>query len=295
MSHHESAGPGARLDHAPASVPLAELLDLLELERPAPDRFLGGHTAMSAAIDHVFGGLVAAQALVAAGRTVASERAAHSLHAHFLRAGDHRVPVEYRVDRTRDGGSFSHREVTAHQRERVIATFSCSFTIPQRGPEHSSRPPVVPGPDSLRPDHETLAGRPWVHPSALAVDVMELRSVPGDPARMAVWMRAAGLIGDDPLVHAAVLTYATDLRILQPVLRPHGVSLLDDVEGGVHPATLDHTVWFHEDVRAEEWLLMTAASPWAAHGRGLVHAQVFDPAGRLVADAAQEALVRFRS
>lgn len=297
MSHQNLSGrdAGAGLDEVPTSVPIAELLGLLELERPAVDVFLGGHTALSAQIDHVFGGLVAAQALVAAGRTVAADRAVHSLHAHFLRAGDHRVPVEYRVDRTRDGGSFSHREVTAHQRDREIATFSCSFALPLEGPEHAVRPPVVPGPDALRPDHEVLADRPGVHPTARAVDVVELRTVPGDPAQLAVWMRATGPVGDDPLLHAAVLTYASDLRILQPVLRPHRASLLDDAGSRVHPATLDHTVWFHETPRTDTWLLMTAESPWAAHGRGLVRGAVFDDTGRLVAEVAQEALVRFRT
>lgn len=298
MPHHlpgDQPSHTSGLDELPTCVPLAELLGLLELEQTAPDVFLGGHTEMSAQIDHVFGGLVAAQALVAAARTVPAERAVHALHAHFLRAGDHRVPLEYHVDETRDGGAFSHREVTARQHGRVIATFSCSFALPLEGPEHAIRPPVVPAPDTLRPDHEVYAERPGAHPTARAVDVVELRTVPGEPSELALWMRAAGPVGEDPLLHAAVLTYASDMRVLQPALRPHRVSLLDDVSSRVHPATLDHTIWFHEQPRTDAWLLLTAESPWASHGRGLVRGAVFDESGRLVAEVAQEALIRFRS
>ena len=279
-----------------SGVPVEELLRLLDLEAAEQDHFRGDHTAVSAEIDHVFGGLVAAQALVAAGRTVAHDRPVHALHAQFLRAGDHRVPLEYRVERTRDGGSFSHRAVVAAQHGRTIATFSCSFALPLHGPAHTTSAPGTPGPDTLPPDHVALAARPEVHPTARAVDVVELRTVPGDrPESLRLWMRAAGSVGDDPLLNAAVLAYATDLRILQPALRPHSESLLDDASAGIHPATLDHTVWFHEPVRTEEWMLLTADSPWAAHGRTLARGSVFDAAGRLVAEMAQEALVRFRA
>lgn len=277
-------------------VPLEELIDLLDLDEAAHDVFLGGHTALSTRIDHVFGGLVAAQALVAAGRTVAPDRAVHALHAQFLRAGDHRAPVEYRVDRTRDGGSFSHRLVSARQHDRVIATFSASFARSLPGPEHAVVAPDVPRPETLRPDHEVLADRPEVHPNARVVDVVELRTVPDEsPEVLRQWLRAAGTVDADPLVHAAVLVYASDLRILQPALRPHRLSLLDDVHSGAQPATLDHTVWFHEPTRVDRWLLLVATSPWAGHGRGLVRAEVFDATGRLVAEVAQEALIRVRS
>lgn len=283
------------LDDVPTDASLAELLVLLDLEEVSPGIFLGGHAAMSARTDHVFGGLVASQALVAAGRTVPAGRAVHSIHAHFLRAGDHRVPLEYRVDLTRDGGAFSHREVAVHQRGRVIATFSCSFAVPLDGPEHSAAMPAVPGPEGLRPDHEVYAERPGSHPAARKVEVVELRTVPTAPSEFALWLRAAGPVGDDPLVHAAVLTYASDVRLLEPALRPHGASFLEDVTSPVRPVTLDHTVWFHEQARADEWLLLTAESPWAAHGRGLVRGAVFDGSGRLVAELAQQALIRFRT
>lgn len=280
------------------AVSLDEVVGLLDLDFMEADVFAGGHTAMSAVLDHVFGGLVAAQAIMAAGRTVPADRAVHSTHGYFLRPGDHRAPMRLEVDRTRDGGSFSHRRVGVLQHGQLIADFSLSFARPLSGPEHQLPAPAAPGAIQLRPDREVLAERPDMHPAATAREAFDLRTVglTEEAAEgMLQWLRADGEPGDDPLVHAALLAYATDLRILQPILRRHGASLLDGGHPRVVPATVDHTVWFHAPTRVDEWLLVSADSPWAGAGRGLARASVYDLAGRLVADVAQEAMVRFRS
>lgn len=276
-------------------VPLDELVGLLDLEEVGTDHYRGGHTAMSAQLDHVFGGLVAAQALVAAGRTVAADRAPHSLHAYFLRPGDHRVPMELHVARNRDGGSLSHRTISVEQDGEVIAALSGSFARPLEGPEHQLEAPATVGPDELRPDHEVAAALDDVHPAAKVIDGFELRTAPRGAAdgTHRMWLRAAGTVGADPLLNAALLVYASDLRVLQPILRPHHINQLGSARR-VMPATIDHTVWFHAPARVEAWHLMVSDSPWAADGRGLARGSVFDADGRLVASVAQEAMVRYR-
>ncbi|MCA1983507.1 acyl-CoA thioesterase [Nocardioides nematodiphilus] len=292
-------------------VPLHELVALLDLEQLGADEFRGQHTTMSAQINHVFGGLVAAQALVAAGRTVPADRLPHSLHAYFLRPGDHRLPLELHVTRTRDGGSLSHRRISVEQQGSVIAELSGSFALPSDGPEHHPDPVAATTAQALSADHELLAAIPGMHPAASAVDAFELRTVGlaerlarqdppaevGDPRTHRLWFRTpvdAAPLGDDPLLHAALLLYATDLRILQPVLRPHGIVQMATTDPVVLPATIDHTVWFHAPVRVDQWLLLDAESPWAAHGRGLVRAEIFTSGGELAASVAQEAMVRYR-
>lgn len=302
-------------------VSLDELTGLLDLQQPGPDHFRGAHTAMSAQTHHVFGGLVAAQALVAAARTVAGDRAPHSLHAYFLRRGDHQVPLELHVTRTRDGGSVSHRRISVEQRGEVIAELSCSFSRPLDGPAHAVPAPAAPAAETITSDHELLADRPDAHPVTRVIDGFELRTVrdehgPADPYRL--WLRSAGTpldgpaldnpaldnpgvdnpaldnpVLDDPVLHAALLVYASDLRILQPVMRAHDIDQLGPKPAPVVSATIDHTVWFHAPVRVDRWLLMAADSPWAGQGRGLARAEVFTQGGELVASIAQEAMVRY--
>lgn len=280
----------------PGGVPLAELIALLDLEEFGSDRFRGAHTAMSATLDHVFGGLVMAQALVAAGRTVAPERAPHSLHAHFLRAGDHREPMTLHVRRTRDGGSLSHRRVVVEQHARAIAELTLSFALEMPGPEHQAAMPAAPAPETLPPDHEMLGES--AHPAARAIDAFELRTVgltsETGQEHLRLWLRAAGPAPEDPLLHAALFAYASDLRILEPILRRHGGSLLRRPDPSWVGTTLDHTVWFHSPVRVDDWLLLVADSPAARSGRGLARGSAYDSAGLLVAGVAQEALLRSR-
>lgn len=288
----ESDGPWTTL--------LPELVELLAVRDRGGDRFDAEHSDASLATRHVFGGLVAAQALVAAGRTVPEGRPVHSLHAYFLRPGDASLPLHLEVDRTRDGGSFSHRRVAAVQGGRAIVEMSCSFALPREGLEHRVPAPRAPAPEELRPDHEVLSEMPVeVTRYGTSPDAFDLRTVglgpgwfenrvaAGEPTLL--WTRAAGPVPDDPLVRAALLTFASDLRILHPVLRPHGLAMYGI---DVRPATIDHSVWFHGAPNVDDWLLWRLDSPWAGDGRGFVRATVHDASGALVAEAAQEGLIR---
>lgn len=280
--------------------PLAEVLGLLDLDAGgAADTFLAGHSAMALAHGHVFGGLVAAQATVAAYATVEPDRPMHSLHAYFLHRGDPGVPIELHVDRTRDGRAISHRRVSAIQHGRPIMELSCSFAVPEPGLAHQRAMPVVPEPDELEADVLTLAATPDPDGSPTRFGPFELRSA-GTHSRIArdrgertevsrTWFRAHHTLPDDPALHRALLVYASDMTVLDATTRPSGLAL---GAGDVLPASLDHAVWFHADLRTDAWFLVDAESPWAGDGRGLARAHVFDASGRLVAGIAQEGLIR---
>jgi acyl-CoA thioesterase-2 len=235
----------------------------------------------------VFGGQVAGQALVAAGRTVPEERAVHSLHAYFIRPGDPEVPIVYTVDRTRDGRSFSTRRVTAIQHGQAIFTLSASFHRHEAGLEHQVPMPEAPDPESLpersrglRPVEIRYAGRPpWARTDGQA----------GEPRSM-VWMRARDTLPDDPLVHVCAVAYASDMSLLDSVLLAHGLSW--DAEG-LTAASLDHAMWFHGPFRADEWLLYAQESPAASGARGLAQGRIFRRDGRLIASVVQEGLIRW--
>lgn len=244
----------------------------------------------------VFGGQVAGQALVAAGRTVPADRGVHSLHSYFVRPGDPRVPIVYEVERVRDGRSFTTRRVRAVQRGEVIFALSASFQLAQEGLEHTEPAPTgVPAPEEL-PDLGTrlrdgggyLAGlpRPLDLRFVAAPPWSARRDPPGaDPVR--VWMRADGTLPDDPLLHVCLLTYASDLTLLLSVLARHARHA-----GEVAMASLDHAMWFHRPFRADEWLLYECYSPTASGARGLATGRYFTRDGRLVVTAVQEGLVR---
>ncbi|TIC86797.1 acyl-CoA thioesterase II [Nocardioides sp. GY 10113] len=313
MTSADPADPTIEPADEPAwTTPMAELLTLLDLA-PAPDDrpdvFAAEHARTSVHTGHVFGGLVAAQALVAAARTVEGSsgvRAPHSLHAYFLRAGDATRPLRMEVTRLRDGRSISHRRVSAVQDDRVIMEMTCSFATPQAGGRHQVAGPQAPAPQTLPPDHhaltELLPGREAFASYGTSLDAFELRTVglgpgwfstpvpPEEPTL--VWKRPGSPVPADPVLHAAVLTYASDMRILHTALRPHARSAYD---ASVSPATLDHALWFHRPVDANQWMLWRMDSPWAADGRSLTRAQVHLADGTLVASAAQEGFVRYTS
>ena len=205
------------------------------------------------------------------------------------------------VERIRDGGSFSTRRVHGIQHGKAIYSFAASFQRVESGFEHADAMPDVPGPDELPTFTEALAGYADRMPvsSALA-STIDLRAIdlhpfaqrdvgPRDEARHRVWMRAAGRLPDDPVLHASMLAYMSDVSLLHPVLAKHGVSFsLDPVMG----ASLDHALWFQRPFRADEWLLYDAVSPSAVGGRGLAMGRLFAADGRLVAAVVQEGLVR---
>lgn len=284
----------------PPAILFRDLLTLLDIADRGADRFEAEHSELARATGHVFGGLLAAQALVAAGRTVVPERTVHSLHAYFLRPGDATLPLHLEVTRSRDGRSFSHRRVDAIQDGKTILELSCSFALPRDGLAHQHPAPAAPDPASLRNDHDVLrellpgAPRPGTSPEAFDLRTVGLdRGWLTEPAPVTeqtqVWMRAGGPVPADPLLRAALLVFASDLRSLHPVVRPHGRSLYDE---DVAPATIDHAVWVHRVPPVDEWLLWAWDSPWAADGRGFVRATAYDAEGRLVAEATQEGLLR---
>jgi acyl-CoA thioesterase-2 len=281
---------------------LEALVDLLNLEQIEVNIFRG--RSPDETVQRVFGGQVAGQALVAAGRTVPGDRPVHSLHAYFIRPGDPSVPLVYTVDRVRDGRSFTTRRVTAIQHGKPIFTLSASFHHPEAGLEHATPMPAVPRPEELRSNAERLAeavGAPL--PRHFRDSPIELRSVgplsvelARDPSLRAedehsnlVWVRVTEELPDDPLLHVCLMTYISDLTLIETALLEHGITMLD---GRTTGASLDHAMWFHRPFRADRWLLYAQESPVAAGGRVLARGQVFTAAGDLVVSVVQEGLIR---
>jgi len=279
---------------------LDRLVSLLDLERIEENIFRGVSPAESPV--RVFGGQVAAQALVAAGRTVPEDRQVHSLHAYFLRPGDPRIPIVYEVDPTRDGRSFTTRRVVAVQRGKPIFSLSASFQLDEPGMDHQADMPLdVPAPESLPAFAEHRAQvDPELAPQLFQPRPIEVRYVDDPPwvrrfseqeqeARNQVWMRADGTLPDGKLLHVCMAAFASDLTLLDSVLVRHGVYWgLDEVSG----ASLDHAMWFHRPFRADEWLLYDCASPSASGARGLATGRFFTRDGALVATVVQEGLLR---
>ena len=277
---------------------LDALVELLDLEPIEVDIFRG--LSPDEHRQRVFGGQVAGQALVAAGRTV-TRGTVHSLHAYFLRPGDPAVPILYEVDRIRDGRSFTTRRVVAVQHGRAIFNLSASFHVDEPGPDHQVTMPAVPDPESLptfasqmAPYRDRLAE---VHERPHPIDVRFVTSHPfergegkGRPACQRVWMRADGELPDQPLLHACVVAYASDLTLLDTTLAPHGISALSSP--GTMLASLDHAMWFHRPFRADEWLLYEQESPSASGARGFAKGTIFTRDGLLAVSVAQEGLVR---
>jgi acyl-CoA thioesterase II len=277
---------------------LDRLVALLDLERIEENIFRGVSPAASPV--RVFGGQVAGQALVAAGRTVPSERKVHSLHAYFIRPGDPSIPIVYEVDRIRDGRSFTTRRVVAVQRGKAIFSLSASFHLPEAGLDHALRMPDVPDPDNLPSRAESMAelvdklGAAATMPRP--IDIRYVTEPPwlardrgGTDGNNQVWMRADGTLPDDELLHVCVLTYASDMTLLDSILVRHGVYWgFDKVVG----ASLDHALWFHRPFRADEWFLYDSTSPSASDARGLATGRFFAQDGTLIATVVQEGLLR---
>jgi acyl-CoA thioesterase-2 len=277
------------------SAALDDLVALLDLERIEVNHFRG-HNPDERRV-RIFGGQVAGQALVAAGRTVPSDRHVHSLHAYFLRPGDPTLPVLYEVDRIRDGRSFTTRRTVAVQHGEAIFHLSASFQVPEEGPEHQDPMPPAPDPETLPTFRERFApyaeamGDWYTRPRPIDTRYTQPPNRAKDPRppRQQVWFRADGDLPEDPLLHACVLAYASDMTLLDSVLLPHGISWDDKDFMG---ASLDHAMWFHRPFRADSWLLYDQCSPSAHGARGLGRGEIFDASGRLIVSVVQEGLVR---
>ncbi len=288
----------------PAPEPVvSELIELLSLERLEDNLFRG--QSRDIGTKYVFGGQVLGQALSAAQATVeggSGSRRAHSLHAYFLRAGNIEAPIVYEVDRTRDGGSFSVRRVTAIQHGRVVFFCAASFQAEEEGAEHQLSMPEVPQPEDIAaappvPAEVMAALPPKVQRWMSRRGPFEFRHVyprdelnpPKRPPFQQVWFRLSEPVGDSPELHRALLAYASDFQLLGTATYPHGISYY---QPNVQMASLDHALWFHRPFRADDWLLYSIDSPSASGSRGLARGQIFDRQGRLVASTAQEGLIR---
>ncbi|MGF1510177.1 MAG: acyl-CoA thioesterase II [Myxococcota bacterium] len=283
---------------------IASLTDRLDLERIDRDIFRGHSPDDGRPM--VFGGQVAAQALVAAVRTTDGRRPVHSLHGYFLRPGDPKTPIIYEVDRVRDGRSFTTRRVVAIQEGEAIFITSASFQEVQDGPSHQIQMPDVPPPESVKSNDERIeAGvREGVHPFWRFLEKLErpIEHRDLDPqlpdssepklGTHHVWFRSRGELPEDSLLHQCVLTYASDFYLLESGLRHHGLTWFDPK---LKVASLDHAIWFHRPFRADDWLLYQIDSPNTGGGRGLNFGHFFTRDGTLVATSAQEGLMRPRA
>ncbi|WP_293778533.1 acyl-CoA thioesterase II [uncultured Oxalicibacterium sp.] len=273
-----------------------EVLQLLQMQQLAPDRFLGQSHFMGS--PNVFGGQALGQALYAAGLTV-PERRPHSMHALFILPGDHRLPIEYEVERVRDGGSFSTRRVVATQEGRRMFVMSASFQTLEDGLSHQKTMPAHRDPETLPStlaqwrERSLQSGSPFnPAPVDFRIDrevVAEMAD--GNGALKQVWTRAPGPLPDAPLLHESLFAYTSDYGLLWTALQPHDVRISDP---RLQLASLDHTIWFHRPFRMDEWLLFSMESPNASGGRGLCFAHIYREDGALVATVTQEGLIRLR-
>jgi acyl-CoA thioesterase II len=279
-----------------------ELIRLLDLEEIEQNHYRA--TSPNEGWQRVYGGQVLGQALVAASRTVPPDRHAHSLHGYFLRPGDTTIPILYKVDRIRDGRSFTTRRVVAIQHGQAIFNMSISFQIAEAGLSHQFEMPEAPEPETL-PDERELreqwaASLPPEQRESFnrerpidfrPVDPVNAFAPEQRPPRQLCWMKCRDRLPDDPRLHQCVLAYLSDWSLLDTATLPHAISF---VQQNVQMASLDHAMWFHRPFRADEWLLYVQDSPSASGARGLNRGLVFSRDGRLVASAAQEGLIRIR-
>jgi acyl-CoA thioesterase II len=277
-----------------------ELIELLDLEEIEQNHYRA--TSPSEGWQRVYGGQVIGQALVAASRTVPEDRQAHSLHGYFLRPGDTKIPILYKVDRIRDGRSFTTRRVVAIQHGRPIFNMSISFQTDEDGFSHQFEMPTVAEPEGLLDERQLRAQWAAKLPAEYAdsfnrerpidvrpIDPQDLFHPDKRPPQQMCWMKSRDPLPDDYRLHQCVLAYLSDWSLLDTATLPHGVSFL---QNDMQMASLDHAMWFHRPFRADEWLLFVQDSPSANGARGLNRGLIYRRDGVLVASAAQEGLIR---
>ncbi len=278
---------------------LEELSTLLDLEPIEVNIFRG--VSPQETRQRVFGGQVLAQALIAAGRTVEPDRFVHSFHSYFLRPGDPTTPILYSVDRSRDGKSFTTRRVVAIQHGRQIFHMQASFQVAELGLEYQHEMPDVIPPDQADNWIEKLSPYAEKYPEKLfwlkrdqALEFAygsPISPESGEPQddRWYAWCRTTGTLPDSPILHSAIAAYAADMVMLETAQRPLGIGWLDS---DLFLATIDHAMWFHRPLRADQWLLFDLMSPSASGARGFAISRLFSQSGSLVASMAQEGLMR---
>lgn len=279
-----------------------QLVELLDVEEIDTDLYRGRRG--NDGFGRVFGGQVIAQALQAAQRSTDMPKAAHSLHAYFMRPGAEDHPILYRVVRDFDGKSFATRRVIATQKGVPILNLACSLQNPEGGLAHQDAMPDVTPPEDLKSEHELRAGMINEIPERFRAQFLRPRMVEVRPVsprswlhpekqepRQNSWFKVVAPIGDDAAMHRAILAYASDMSLLGTAMLAHGVNWMTHK---VQTASLDHSLWLHEEFRADDWLLYSCDSPWAGHARGFNRGKIYARDGRLVASVAQEGLMRLR-
>ncbi|MEM7099177.1 MAG: acyl-CoA thioesterase II [Pseudomonadota bacterium] len=282
---------------------LQNVIQILDLEEIEKNHYRA--TSPDTGWQRVYGGQVIGQALVAASNTVDEDRQAHSLHGYFLRPGDTTIPILYKVDRIRDGRSFTTRRVVAIQNGQPIFAMSISFQVEEPGLEHQFPMPDAPPPEALVDEFELRAEQlkalpeefqePLSISSAIQirwVDPLDFITPPAAPPHQMCWMRASESLPDNPRLHQCVLAYLSDWSLLDTSTRPHAISY---VHQEVQMASLDHAMWFHRKFRSDDWLLYVQDSPSASGARGFNRGLIYNQAGDLVASTTQEGLMRVRS
>jgi acyl-CoA thioesterase II len=278
---------------------LEDLVKVMTLERLELDLFRGESRDIGS--PQVFGGQVLGQALMAATATV-EQRVVHSLHAYFLRRGDFNAPIVYEVDRARDGNHFSTRRIVAIQHGAQIFNMSASFQAAENGLDHQLPMPQVPPPETLAdmPSYArdyALCLPPSVRQLLERTRPFEFRPVEppsfsrrqkSDPVKH-IWFRAVDRLPDDEALHHCLLAYVSDFYLLDTAMMPHGLSF---TAPQLMVASIDHAMWFHRNVRVDDWLLYATDSPSASGARGFTRGSLFARDGRLVASTAQEGLLR---
>lgn len=275
------------------------LLDLLDVKDHGGDRFEGRRKI--GGIGRVFGGQVIGQALASAERTVPDDRPVHSLHAYFLRGGSEDHEIDFRVERDLDGGSFSNRRIVASQLGKPILNMVASFHKREEGFYHAEPMPQVPGPEGLQSEatlrrlHAEKAPenirRFLLQPRPIELRPVEPRHwIDGKPQAPLshTWFRSVAPLPDNPRIHRAILAYASDMTLLDTATKPFAVNIMRDFMR----ASLDHAIWFHDDFRADEWLLYACDSPWAGRARGFNRGRIYTAEGKLVANVSQEGMIR---
>jgi len=278
---------------------LDDLLKVMTLERLELDLFRGESRDIGS--PQVFGGQVLGQALMAATATV-ENRVVNSLHAYFLRRGDFNAPIVYEVDRARDGNHFSTRRIVAIQHGAQIFNMSASFQTPESGVEHQLAMPDVPPPEELPNFDDQVRDLLPQLPASMRRALEQKRPFEFRPVQPPsflkpqkspplkhMWFRAVAKLPDDEPLHRCLLAYASDFHLLDTAMMPHALSLTSPQ---VMIASIDHAMWFHRDVRVDDWLLYSTDSPSASGSRGFARGSVFSRDGRLIASTSQEGLVR---
>ena len=279
-----------------------ELIDLLNLEDLGNNTFRGNSYTIGS--PHVFGGQVLAQSVNAAYKTIPGNRFIHSLHSYFLEAGDLTIPIYYKVEEMRDGGSFSTRRVTASQNDKTIFILAASFHKKEEGFEHQTMfDNTIKQPEELLSWDEMLAQvgdfLPKSTKAFLSIErPIEFKPVrvsnpldPEDlPANEQIWFRLKGNHTNlDTRTKQEILTYISDYNILNAAFNPNASKYNF---GNTQTASLDHSMWFFRDFDFDDWMLFSSESPNAFGARGLAKGNIFTRDGRLIASFAQEGLLR---